>query len=78
MVRKTIKYVPAILKIYDELLKNAVEHKTKGNATWIEVAVEESGRISIINNGKAMSFHKINERTNILAAIFGDEERESK
>jgi DNA topoisomerase-2 len=61
MVYKTIEYVPALYKIFDEILVNAADNYQRDrNTNTIRVDInKEAGVISIYNNGqgsKVISF----------------------
>jgi DNA topoisomerase-2 len=54
MVYKTIEYVPALYKIFDEILVNAADNYQRDqNTNTIKVEInKETGIISIFNNGQ--------------------------
>ena len=55
---KEITYVPALYKIFDEILVNAADNKQRDSSmSWIKVDIDaEKGVISVANNGKGTSF----------------------
>ena len=65
--KKEIEYVPALYKIYDEVIVNSVDQyvRTKGTkepVTQINVSIDTStNSISILNNGKGIDIVKIPE-----------------
>jgi DNA topoisomerase-2 len=66
IVKKNIKYVPALYKIFDEIIVNAFDH-TKNDSTCdtIKVSIDkDKNEISVLNNGKGIDIeihaqHKI-------------------
>ena len=70
-VKKEIKYVPAFLKILDEIISNSVDEAIKTNfkyANKIEVTTDVYGRISISDNGRGLS-SEIEETTNLPQSV---------
>lgn len=55
MVERPIKFVPALYKIFDEILVNAADNKQR-DATMKEIRIdlEEGGRITVKNDGKGI------------------------
>ena len=56
IVKKNIKYVPALYKIFDEIIVNAFDH-TKNDPTCdtIKISIDkEKNEISVFNNGKGI------------------------
>ena len=54
LVRKKLEFVPALLKIFDEILVNALDQKARNpvDTTAMRVNIDRGkGRISIMNNG---------------------------
>ena len=51
---KEITYVPALYKIFDEILVNVADNKQRDSTmSWIKVDIDaEKGVISVANNGK--------------------------
>lgn len=75
IVRKNIKYVPALYKIFDEIIVNAFDHtKTDSTCDTIKISIDkEKNEISVYNNGKGIDVeihpqHKIY----IPELIFGE------
>lgn len=56
IVKKNIKYVPALYKIFDEIIVNAYDHtKTDPTCDTIKVSIDkENNEISVYNNGKGI------------------------
>eukprot|EP00747_Dinoflagellata_sp_TGD_P131249 gnl/TRDRNA2_/TRDRNA2_174938_c5_seq6.p1 gnl/TRDRNA2_/TRDRNA2_174938_c5~~gnl/TRDRNA2_/TRDRNA2_174938_c5_seq6.p1 ORF type:complete len:1372 (-),score=438.03 gnl/TRDRNA2_/TRDRNA2_174938_c5_seq6:62-4120(-) len=57
MVKKTLQYVPALYKIFDEILVNAADNLVRDpeNMDYIKVDIDaEAGVISVTNNGKGL------------------------
>eukprot|EP00501_MAST-03F_sp_TOSAG23-6_P001841 GSMAST32.ASY1.ANO1.1919.1 assembled CDS len=76
LVRKTCTYVPALFKIFDEILVNAADNKQRDpeGMTWIKVCINrESGTVSVANNGKGIpvQMHK-KEKMYVPQLIFGN------
>lgn len=74
IVKKTIEYIPGLYKIFDEILVNAADHKTRldalkesGDATvssvsQIKVDIDrETGKISVYNDGDGIHIVKTDE-----------------
>ena len=57
LLSKEITYVPALYKIFDEILVNAADNKQRDpTMSWIKVDIDaEKGLISVANNGKGES-----------------------
>jgi DNA gyrase/topoisomerase IV subunit B len=56
IIKKNIKYVPALYKIFDEIIVNAFDH-TKNDPTCdtIKISIDkEKNEISVFNNGKGI------------------------
>jgi len=75
IIKKEIKYVPALYKIFDEILVNASDHSHNDNSCdIIKVNIcKESNTISVFNNGNGIdvvehAIHKIY----IPELLFGD------
>ena len=75
---KEIVFIPALFKIFDEVLVNAIDQytrtkKSKLSVTCIEIDVD-SDSISIKNNGKGIPIKKLPQYDNILVPemIFGE------
>ena len=75
---KQIEYIPALYKIYDEVLVNAIDQFTrrfnkKHPVTRIDIDVT-SDRISITNNGLSIPLKRLALYDNVYAAelIFGE------
>ena len=76
LVQRTIEYVPALFKIFDEILVNAADNKTRDpeNMTWIKVSIDqEAGVICVANNGKGIPvrMHQ-KEKIFVPELIFGN------
>ena len=74
-VKKDLTYSPALLKIFDEILVNALDQHAlhPQDTTKIDVRVDmESGEISVSNNGKGIpiTMHET-EKVYIPELIFG-------
>lgn len=56
MVKKEIKYVPGLFKIFDEIIVNAADNKIRDSSmTIIKVNIDkEQNMIKIYNNGKGI------------------------
>ena len=74
MVSKTLTYIPAFYKIFDEILVNAADNKVRdGTTDTIKVTIDkENGEISVFNNGKGIpvQIHET-EKIYIPEMIFG-------
>jgi DNA topoisomerase II len=72
---KEITYVPALYKIFDEILVNAADNKQRDpTMSWIKVDIDvENGLISVANNGKGIpvAMHS-KEKMYIPELIFGN------
>jgi DNA topoisomerase-2 len=53
IIKKTVKYTPGFLKIFDEIITNATDHASRDQSvTYIKVDIsKETGEISVANNG---------------------------
>lgn len=75
IISKKVTYVPAFIKIFDEVLVNAIDHSIKfTDVTSIDVTVDkETNVISVKNNGPGIPI-KINEKKGIYnpEMIFGN------
>ena len=84
MVEKTITYIPGLLKIFDEVIVNAIDHSirlkfdSRENIKFvknIKITIDkESGYISILNDGNGIDIEKHSEHNNIWIPelIFGE------
>lgn len=56
IIKKNVNYCPAFIKIFDEILVNAIDHSVRDTTvTYIKVDIEkETGIISIENNGNGI------------------------
>lgn len=75
MELKQIKYVPGFIKIFDEILVNASDHKQRDNSLkYIKVNIEpEFGYISILNDGEGIDIDIHPEhQIYIPEMLFGD------
>ena len=84
MVEKTITYIPGLLKIFDEVIVNAIDHSirlkfdSRENIKFvknIKITInKESGYISIYNDGNGIDIEKHSEHNNIWIPelIFGE------
>lgn len=56
IVKKSVTYSPAFLKIFDEVLTNASDQcqREGTKVTYIKVNVSDSGKISVENDGKSL------------------------
>lgn len=73
IVPKCIKYVPALYKIYDEILVNARDEAVRTKScNEIKVTIDDDGRISVWNNGLGIpnEMHK-KEKMYVATMIFG-------
>jgi DNA topoisomerase-2 len=73
IIPKCIKYVPALYKIYDEVLVNARDESVRTKScNEIKVTIDEDGRISVWNNGAGIpnEMHK-KEKMYVVTMIFG-------
>jgi DNA topoisomerase-2 len=79
IVKKEIKIVPGLYKIFDEIIVNAIDHSTrlkntsaKNLTTKIEVKIDkETGLISVYNDGDGIAIEKNEEDIYIPELIFG-------
>lgn len=70
-VKKQIEYIPAFLKLFDEVFANSVDEAIKTNfkyANKIEVNVDVYGRIILSDNGRGLS-SEIEENTKLPQAV---------
>jgi len=70
-VKKSIEYIPAFLKLFDELITNSTDEAIKTNfvyANKIEVNIDVHGRIGITDNGRGLS-SDIEENTKLPQAV---------
>ena len=84
MVEKEITYIPGLLKIFDEVVVNAIDHsmrlksETKDNIKHvknIKITIDKSdGKISIYNDGNGIDIEKHSEYNDIWIPelIFGE------
>ena len=84
MVEKEITYIPGLLKIFDEVVVNAIDHsmrlksETKENIKHvknIKITIDKSdGKISIFNDGNGIDIEKHSEYNDIWIPelIFGE------
>ena len=75
MIRKTLTWSPALLKMFDEIISNSVDHSKRPqgkNLDTIKIAVDRgSGEISVWDNGGIpVEFHK-DEKMYVPTLIFG-------
>lgn len=72
MIQKEITYVPGLYKIFNEILMNAVAHKTRDeNMSKIEIDINQAtNTISIRNDGSGIPYF-IRDRKHMLAVLFG-------
>jgi DNA topoisomerase-2 len=73
--QREIAYVPALLKIFDEILVNALDNKSRDpeGTTWIKVWIDqEEGKITVANNGRGIPvcMHE-KEKVLVPELIFG-------
>lgn len=73
IIKKVIEYNPGLIKIFDEILVNAIDHTVRDNsATFIKVEINNNNIISIMNNGKGIPVIKHKEhQVYIPEMIFG-------
>lgn len=66
MIKKKVKYIPGLYKIYDEILVNAIDHSTRliveNNANLLKnIKIDinkETGEISVYNDGEGIDVEK--------------------
>ena len=60
---KSIKYTPGFIKIFDEILVNAIDHSVKDkNVSYIKISIDvEKGFISVHNDGSGIAIEKSEE-----------------
>lgn len=59
MESKQLKYIPALYKLFDEIIVNAADNRHRDqNMNTIKVTIEEDGTISVYNNGKGIPIRK--------------------
>ena len=73
--QREIAYVPALFKIFDEILVNALDNKSRDpeGTTWIKVWVDqEEGKVTVANNGRGIPIC-MHEKEKVLVPelIFG-------
>jgi DNA topoisomerase-2 len=74
IVKKPIEYNPALIKIFDEILVNAIDHTVRDHtATFIKVNIDtKDNSITVINNGAGIPVVKHKEhQVYIPEMIFG-------
>ena len=81
--RRTIEYVPALYKIFDEILVNATDHYTRlrgdtsegiSQVTSIKVDIDkESGRITVYNDGEGIHIVETEEKDEDGKVIYAPE-----
>jgi DNA topoisomerase-2 len=72
IVKRSVTYVPGFIKLFDEILTNASDHKQRDpSVTWIKVIIDDD-KISVENNGTGIpvQIHK-KENIYIPEMIFG-------
>ena len=59
-IKKDLKYPPALLKIIDETIVNAIDHHThfSNKVTEIKISLDCTGVISVYNNGPGIPVEK--------------------
>src|SRR5689334_12610609 len=78
MVKEQVEYVPAALKIFDEVLVNAVDNMQQNDAkhqmTKLQVKIDKAqGKIEVFNNGQGIEVRKHeDEDIQIPQLIFGE------
>jgi len=75
MLKKEIKFVPGFIKIFDEILVNASDHKQRDSSLkFIKVYIESDfGKITIINDGEGIDIDIHPEhQIYIPEMLFGD------
>lgn len=73
MFKKTITFVPALLKLFDEMLTNAMDAAANDDTvTQIKITVAEK-TFSVLNNGKGIPVSKHSEYSNVWVPdmVFG-------
>jgi len=72
IVKKIVEYNPALIKIFDEILVNAIDHTVRDTtASFIKVEIKDN-TISVMNNGKGIPVVKHKEHNvYIPEMIFG-------
>ena len=83
IARRTIEYVPALYKIFDEILVNATDHYTRlkndtaettAQVTSIKVDIDkESGRITVYNDGDGIHIVETEEKSEDGKVIYAPE-----
>ena len=74
MVEEEVEFVPALYKIFDEILVNAADNKQRdANMDAIEVVIDAAeGSVSVKNNGKAVPVQMhADEKVYVPELIFG-------
>merc|ERR1711970_403875 len=75
LVNKEIDFIPALYKIYDEIIVNAADNKARdANQTLIKVDIsKENNEIGIMNNGRGIPIEVHKEHNvHIPSLIFGE------
>ena len=84
MVEKEITYIPGLLKIFDEVVVNAIDHSMRlksekkeniKHVKNIKITIDKTtGKISIFNDGNGIDIHKHSEYNDIWIPelIFGE------
>lgn len=74
MIKKEIKYVPGLFKIFDEILVNAADNKVRDpGMTMLKINIDkDSNMIKVYNNGRGIPVveHK-DEKMYVPSLIFG-------
>ncbi len=60
MERRTIRYIPAFIKIFSEILDNAIDESKRavGILDTIKVEISDTGEISVFDNGRGIPVEK--------------------
>ena len=74
LVNREIEFIPALFKIYDEILVNAADNKVRDpSQSLIKVNIDkENNEISIMNNGKGKIILFTNKPRRPSCLTFGD------
>ena len=74
MTKQSVEYVPALYKIFDEILVNAIDNKTRDKSmNLVQVTIDPvTNAISIYNNGRGIpiKFHK-DEKVYVPELVLG-------
>ena len=73
MEQKEITYIPGLFKIFDEIIVNALDHKTiDDDVKNIKVSLNDDGSISVFNDGSGIDIvlHKVH-KVYVPELIFG-------